>query len=179
MFLALFYEWHMDWDQYFMSGAYLAAMKSKDRSTKVGAVIVGPDNEQRSTGYNSPVRGIDDDREDIHERPKKYAFFEHAERNAIYNAARMGLSLKGCRIYVPWCPCTDCARGIIQSGITEVITHAENPKNKVATRWEESIQYAKEMFSECGITMRMWSGSLIVPVMFNSGEIVTNPLDAK
>jgi dCMP deaminase len=159
----------MDWDQYFMSQAYLASMKSKDRSTKVGAIIVGPDNEIRSTGYNSPVRGIDDNREDIHERPKKYAFFEHAERNAIYNAARMGVSIKGCKIYSPWCPCSDCARGIIQSGLTEIILHAEHPKNNVDSRWSESINYAKEMMADCGVSLRFWSGSIVTPVMFNSG----------
>ena len=74
------------WDQYFMTMAYLAATKSKDKSTTVGAVVVGPDNEIRTTGYNSFVRGFNEEPRH-HERPLKYEVTEHAERNAIYNAA--------------------------------------------------------------------------------------------
>lgn len=164
------------WDQYFMSLTYLTAMKSKDRSTKVGAVIVGPDNEVRSTGYNSPCRGIDDTREDIHERPLKYSFFEHGERNAIYNAARIGVSCKGARIYVTWCPCVDCARAIIQSGITEVVVHKENPNNN-SERWRESMLLSKEMFAACGVKFREWSGSLVEPMIVSGGAIHENSLD--
>lgn len=166
----------MNWDQYFMSQVYLASMKSKDRSTKVGAIIVGPDNEIRSTGYNNPVRGFDDSREDIHERPKKYAYFEHAERNAIYNAARMGASLNGCKIYVQWCPCADCARGIIQCGIKEVITHKQHPKQDLNPRWEQSVDYSLDMFKECGVEIKYWSGEIVVPQMFNSGVAYDFPL---
>lgn len=167
----------ISWDEYFMSMTYLSAMKSKDRSTKVGAVIVGPDNEVRSTGFNSPCRGIDDSRSDIHVRPLKYSFFEHAERNAIYNAARIGVSCKGSKIYVTWCPCVDCARSIIQSGITEVVVHKENPNN-TSERWIESLILAKEMFSACGIKFREWSGRLVNPQIICGGQIHQNPLDA-
>ena len=90
----------LDWDTYFMSLAYLVGMKSKDPRTKVGAVVVGPDNEIRSTGYNSFPRGMNDRVAERQVAPAKHLYFEHAERNAIYNAARMGQSLKGCRIYL-------------------------------------------------------------------------------
>lgn len=160
-----------------MSMTYLTSMKSKDRSSKAGAIIVGPDNEIRSTGFNSPCRGVDDSREDIHERPKKYAFFEHAERNAFYNAARIGVSCKGAKLYVNWCPCVDCARAIVQSGITEVIVHKEHPNNH-SERWMDSMIMSKEMFSECGIVFREWSGVLVSPMIIAHGEIHKNPLDS-
>jgi len=79
-----------DWDMYFMSLSYLVAMKSKDPSTKIGAVIVGPDKEIRSTGYNGFVKGANDDVVEHYERPEKYYHFEHAERNAILLSARYG-----------------------------------------------------------------------------------------
>lgn len=160
-----------------MSITYLTAMKSKDRSTKVGAVIVGPDNELRSTGFNSPCRGIADDRDDIHERPLKLSYFEHAERNAIYNAARIGVTCKGSKIYVTWCPCVDCARSIIQSGIKEVVAHKEMTDIE-STLWGESFSLAKEMLSECGVTYREWSGSLVGPQMIRNGQVIQNPLDS-
>lgn len=110
----------MDWDQYFLVIATAVASKSKDLSTDVGCVIVGPDHEIRSTGFNGFPRGCRDDVEDRKERPLKYVYTEHAERNAIYNAARNGVPLNWCTMYITHAPCTKCARGIIQAGIKEV-----------------------------------------------------------
>ena len=74
-----------------------------------------------STGYNSFPRGIDDNVAERQERPEKYFWFEHAERNAIYNAARIGVSTKGCTMFLTCdIPCADCARGIINAGIIKV-----------------------------------------------------------
>ena len=101
------------WHERFMDVAELVRTWSKDPSTKVGAVVVGPDREIRSTGYNGLVRGVDDNKPERLERPTKYDFFEHAERNAVYNACLIGASLKGCVIYVTAMPCPDCARAII------------------------------------------------------------------
>ena len=103
------------WDNYFFELLEVVRNKSKDRSTKVGAIIVGPDNEIRSTGFNGFPRKINDDIDERHERPDKYLWTEHAERNAIYNAVRMGVPLKGCTLYVYGFPCSDCARVIIQA----------------------------------------------------------------
>jgi len=77
----------IDWQDYFIGIANQVKLKSKDKNTQIGAVIVGEDNEVVSTGYNSFPRGIDDDVPERQERPEKYHWFEHAERNAIYNAA--------------------------------------------------------------------------------------------
>jgi dCMP deaminase len=139
------------WDSYFLVIARHVAARSKDRSTKVGCVIVGPDNEIRSTGYNSFPRGIDDTREERHERPEKYLWTEHAERNAIYNAARVGTPLKGCRAFLPWFPCMDCARAIVQAGIVEVIgvkPDLTDPK------WGADFQRAAILFEEAGVAVR-------------------------
>jgi dCMP deaminase len=111
------------WDEYFVKMAQLAASKSKDQSTKCGAIIVGPDNEVVSTGFNGFPRNVNEDIEDRWERPQKYEWTEHGERNAIFNAARVGVSTRGCKMYMNYqveC-CSDCTRAIIQAGIVEVI----------------------------------------------------------
>lgn len=137
------------WDSYFMGMASHIATRSKDRSTKVGCVIVGPDNEIRTTGYNSFPRGINDDAPERHERPEKYLWTEHAERNAIYNAARMGTPLKGCRAYLPWFPCMDCARALVQAGIIEVVG-----VERGAERWDDNFARARVLFEEAGVAVR-------------------------
>lgn len=140
------------WHQRFMEVAELVKTWSKDPSTKVGAVVVGPDREIRSTGYNGLVRGVDDNKPERLERPTKYDFFEHAERNAVYNACLIGASLKGCIIYVTSMPCPDCARAIIQSGIKMVVTHkVEIDENSPVNTWRDKLAYSEEMFKEAGV----------------------------
>ena len=152
----------MSWDIFYIGLAEMWANKSKDRSTGVGAIIVGPDNEQRSAGYNGFPRGVDDDINHRHNRPLKYEFTEHAERNAIYNAARMGTPLDGCVMYINWwpLPCPDCARAVIQSGITEVIgpdrPFESNSNGSIGVQgkemdWQQAFETTKSMFEEAGI----------------------------
>jgi dCMP deaminase len=138
------------WDDYFLRICKAASRLSKDESTKLGAVIVGPDKEIRSTGYNSFPRGIDDDWPPRQRRPEKYFFFEHAERNAIYNAARVGVPLKGSILYCKWPPCAECARACIQVGIIEIV-YEELP---VRPEWESSFSAARQMLDEAGIKLR-------------------------
>jgi dCMP deaminase len=98
----------MRWVEYFQNLAHQVKLKSKDERTQIGAVIVGKDKEIVSTGYNSFPRGIKDNVKERQERPEKYFWFEHAERNAIYNAARIGVSTKGCTMYLSCgIPCSD------------------------------------------------------------------------
>jgi dCMP deaminase len=144
------------WDKRMLQLANEISLYSKDRSTKVGAIIVGPDGEIRSTGYNGFPRNVDDDVEHRHERPTKYLFAEHGERNAIYNAARVGIPTKGCTLYVTsnpskFPPCADCARAIIQSGITRVVQERLDHDSEAAKRWKESSTATFEMFAEAGI----------------------------
>ena len=151
-----------DWDQLFMTMAYLVATKSKDQSTHIGAVIIGPDREVRTTGYNSFPRGINDN------VPQRQ---EHAERNAIFNAVRFGASLKGCTLYTNGIPCMDCARAIVQSGIKKVVVDKswddQNPPE-----WREHAVRTLQLFKEAGVKLRFWQGELIPVVKFNRGEII-------
>jgi len=146
----------MDWIEYFYNIAEEVKKKSKDKNTQIGAVIVGKDKEIVSTGYNSFPRGIDDDRTDRQEKPEKYFWFEHAERNAIYNAARIGVSTKGCTMYLTCgMPCADCARGIINAGISKIfVMKGGGAQSK---KWEDSGNRSKEMFNEAGVEIEWYS----------------------
>jgi len=151
-----------DWDSYFMTMVYLVSTRSKDESSKLGAVVVGPDNEVRSIGYNSFVRGINDYVPGRQQRPEKYLWFEHAERNAIYNAVLIGVSLKGCKMYTNGIPCADCARAVINSGIKEVIVDSKWAwHRKRDPKWDESHKRSLKMFEEAGINLRFFKGKFV------------------
>ena len=146
-----------DWDHYFMGIAKAAAVRSKDRSTKVGVAIVGPRNELRSTGYNGFARGVDDDVEERHVKPLKDLFMAHAERNAINLAARVGTATDGCTMYI--CsisekgahpPCAICAGAIINAGIVRVVCE----QGEVSDNYKESVKAAFEMFREAGVRIQ-------------------------
>jgi len=146
----------MTWDEYFLRMCDLVASKSKDRSTKVGCVVVSPTHEILSTGYNGFPRGVNDDVETRHERPAKYMYVSHAETNATFNAARTGVSLRGATLYLRFSPgpCHDCAKAIIQSGITEIVCNASQPFPGKGAQWDDSIRVAKEMLDEAGVLVR-------------------------
>jgi dCMP deaminase len=146
----------MKFPELFLQMAQLVSSKSKDRSTKVGAVIVGEDNEVLSVGYNGFPRGVNDDVECRHERPTKYEFTEHAERNAIFNAARQGIRLKGSTMFLNWepYPCPDCARAVIQSGITKVVGTQHTFAGK-GQDWQARFEHTKEMLEEAGVEIEI------------------------
>ena len=114
---------YIGWDDYFMGVSLLAAERSKDPSTQVGACIVSDDNRILSTGYNGFPQGCSDDdfpwNRDSSQGETKYNFVVHAELNAILNAG--GKSLVGSRIFVSLFPCHECAKAIIQAGVKEVV----------------------------------------------------------
>jgi dCMP deaminase len=140
----------MDWNEYFFNIAEAVKLKSKDLYTQIGSVIVGKDKEILSTGYNSFPRGLDDSKIERQERPEKYFWFEHAERNAIYNAARIGVSTEGSEIYLTCdIPCPDCARAIINAGIKKI--HCKKGGGTKSEVWLEGFKRSAVMFEECGI----------------------------
>lgn len=141
----------MNWVEYFKSIAEVVKLKSKDNSTQIGSVIVGRDNEILSTGYNSFPKGLDDNKEERQMRPEKYFWMVHSEVNAIYNAAKIGVSLNNSTIYITsGVPCADCAKAIINSGIKTVFCKKVcTTKNK--DKWDESQKIALVMLSECGV----------------------------
>jgi dCMP deaminase len=150
----------MNWTDYFLNIAEQIKLKSKDESTQIGAVVVGKDKEILTTGYNSFPRGLRDDLPERQERPQKYFWIEHAERNAVYNAARIGVSLKESAIYLTsGLPCADCARAIINSGIKTVYCKRVcTTKNK--DKWVESQNMSLEMLGECGVDVVYYDSNL-------------------
>ena len=124
---------YISWDEYFMGVAMLAARRSKDPSTQVGACIVSQDNIIVSTGYNGMPKGCSDDefpwgREGAE---TKYPYVVHAELNAILNAS--GRDLRGSKLYVALFPCNECAKAIIQSGIRELYYLSDKYANTPGT----------------------------------------------
>ncbi|MFA5020615.1 MAG: deaminase [Patescibacteria group bacterium] len=148
-------------DLVFMEMVYCIAQLSKDKNTHIGAIVVGPDHEFRSLGYNSFPRGIRDDIPERQERPLKYLYFAHAEANAVFNAARVGIPLKDCRLYTNGTPCDKCAQAIMGAGIKEVIIDLDWEKRFEQlgmAEWEQSTLATKRMFAEAGIDL--WALSL-------------------
>lgn len=142
------------WDEYFMGLARKVAARSKDRSHKVGAVIVTDDHRIRSTGYNGFPRGVNDDDAARHERPVKYMYTEHAERNAIYQAE----GVRGCTMYVAGLlPCAECARAIIQSGIVMVVCVSGD----IPERWQESVRIGALMLAEAGVRVFTYADGVV------------------
>jgi len=139
------------WDNRFLQLAEHISKWSKDPSTKVGCVVVGPDREIRSTGFNGFPRGIDDSEERLTNRDLKYPLICHAEENAIMHAARIGLSLKDCTAYVTWPPCTRCARSLIQAGISEVVIPSGL---EIPDRWREDFELSMSLMKESGLNIR-------------------------
>lgn len=147
---------YITWDQYFMGIAIMSAQRSKDPSTQVGACIVDSDNRILSMGYNGMPTGCDDDsmpwaREGA-ALESKYLFVCHAELNAILNYRGNG-SLKGSRCYVTLFPCNECAKAIIQSGISEIIYMSDKYGDT------DSTIASKRMFDSVGIRYRLYENT--------------------
>lgn len=149
------------WDKHFIQLCVDHARMSKDPSTKVGSVIVGPDREVRSVGFNGFPRGIEDSIDRMSDRETKLALVVHGEMNAVLAAARVGIPLKGCTMYlaatdssgVVWggAPCTRCTVEVIQAGIVEVVSL---PFKDVPSRWREDTERAKSLLAEAGVIFR-------------------------
>ena len=140
----------MKWHYRFVRLAQEISTWSKDPSTKVGCVVVGPNREIRSTGFNGFPRGIADDSR-LADREKKYPIICHAEENAIMHAARMGMSLEGCVLYCTWPPCTRCARSIIQVGVRAVVY----PNVTLPERWVAECNTSIALLIEAGVDVRV------------------------
>jgi dCMP deaminase len=143
-----------NWNEYYLAICRAVAARSKDPNTQLGCVIAGPAHEIRSTGYNSLPRGIRDDVPERLERPTKYLWMEHAERNAIYNAARCGTPLEGCTLYVEIMPCMDCGRALVQAGIREVVISSERMKEYSSEYYNEHFRMVEVLFQEAGINIQ-------------------------
>lgn len=137
----------------FVGIATEVAKMSKDPSTKVGSLIIGPAFEIRASGWNGFPRGVVDSFDRLNDRPTKYRYVVHAEANAIANAARSGVSTDGCSMLVTELhPCNECAKLIIQAGIKTVYA----PLPDVDGRWADSFEIAAQMFREAGVSVEFY-----------------------
>ena len=138
---------YISWDEFFMGVAVLAAKRSKDPNTQVGACIVDENNVIISTGYNGFPIGCSDDEFpwDREGEITKYPFVVHAELNAVLNAS--GKSMRGAKIYVALFPCNECAKAIIQSGIKEVVYLSDKYADTPGT------QASKMMLKAAGVKL--------------------------
>jgi dCMP deaminase len=144
-----------NWHAYYLAVCRTVASRSKDPVTQIGCIIVGPAHEIRSTGYNSFPRGIDDNVPERLERPEKYLWIEHAERNAIYNAARTGTPLEGCTIYIEVMPCMDCARAIVQAGIGSVVVDADRMQKFSSDQYNPHFKRVEVLLKEAQINVEL------------------------
>ena len=138
---------YLSWDEYFMGVAMLSGMRSKDPNTQVGACIVSPDHKILSMGYNGFPSGCSDDEfpwgREGDPLDTKYLYVTHSELNAILNYR--GGSLEGAKLYVSLFPCNECAKALIQSGISQVIYYEDKYADS------DSVIASKRMFDMVGI----------------------------
>lgn len=117
-------------------------------------------------GFNGFPRGIEDTLERLHDRDMKLKLIVHGEMNAILNAVRIGVSTRGCTLYLAatddtgliWGgpPCTRCTVEIIQSGITSIVSF--EPKS-VPSKWHDDLAFSRTLLSEAKIRYRELSFS--------------------
>lgn len=132
-----------------MARACRAALASNDER-KVGCVIVSPEGEDLGVGWNGIgiMHGVED-RPERRERPEKYLWMEHAERRAIYEAARFGHPLEGSTMFVTWYPCMDCARAIVECRIGGLVYGKEPDLSD--PKWGEDFRRVQVLLQEAGV----------------------------
>lgn len=138
------------WDRHYLALArFWAELKSKDPSTKVGAVVVDVNNNVAALGYNGFPRGVEDREDRYNEREVKYALVMHAEANALLLA---GERARGGTLYGwPLFTCNECAKLVIQSGIARVVTPPPAEE-----RWQSSYEWSKTMYREAGVEVLLY-----------------------
>lgn len=149
------------WDSHFLKLALQNAQMSKDPRTRVGCVIVGPDREIRSAGFNGLPRGVADTVERLGDRDTKLKLIVHAEMNAVLNAARVGIPMKDCTLYLAatddtnlvWGgpPCTRCTVEIIQAGIKNIISYSQKSG---FSNWLADLETSRSLIAEVGMNFR-------------------------
>lgn len=151
-----------DIDRDYLTEAYILAREcSPDPSTQNGALLVDFNSSSKGIVVASAVNRFPDGVDFVNERtvaPLKYEYFEHAERNVIYDAAKNGIATHGLTMYCAWAACADCARAIIQSGIAVLVRH--DCAGASHGKWADSIARADGMLQEAGVVVRTVTGKL-------------------
>ena len=151
-----------DIHRYFLREAYSYAWEnSPDLSTKAGALIVGASlDEVIAYGTNRFPEGLTPTDAQIGDRQWKYEHIIHAEHSAIFSAAaKGGKPTEGAVMYMPWVPCTPCAKAIISAGIKTLISHRELVM-KTPERWWTNTNYALDLLELCGVKKFMYEGKI-------------------
>ena len=117
------------WHRYYLDIATAVAQKSKDPRTKVGCVIVNPDNHIVATGYNGTPPGYPESLS-LWDSKEKHDYVVHAEMNALLNSTQY---TKNCILYTTLSPCKECAKLICAAGISQVY-YLEEREDPVTTK---------------------------------------------
>lgn len=118
------WENRLDWDDYFMSVAFLSSSRSPCNRLHVGCLIV-KDKRIICTGYNGFLPGASHNSivRDGHEQA-----VVHAEQNGIADCAKRGVSIVGATAYITHFPCINCFKILASAGI-KTIKYADDYKN--------------------------------------------------
>lgn len=142
-----------EWMNYFMRIALEVSTKSKDPKHKVGAIAVEPVSRRiLATGYNGFPGGVKETPERW-ERPTKYDFIVHAEKNIVATAAKFGISLNGCDLFVTLHPCVDCASFVATAGIKRIMYLDDGTDLRQTQEWHTHLDNAKAILKESGIRL--------------------------
>jgi dCMP deaminase len=135
----------MHYEKWFSLAKYHAELFSKDPRVKVACILLSQHPHViLSTGYNGMCRGV----EDVWDQPMKDHMIVHAETNAVYNAARIGVNLTNSIAVVTLFPCLSCAKALIQSGVRKVVTVKPNYDDP---KWGEQFRMSKELLARTGV----------------------------
>jgi dCMP deaminase len=143
--------------------AQTAAEASHDDSTQNGAVLVPKEGFIAAAANHFPAMAV-------WSKPEKYRYIEHAERAAIYAAAKIGTKTAGSTLYCPWYACPECARAIICAGVVEVVGHI-SARQATPDRWVEQVLAGERMLTQAGVALRWLAEPLGVTILFNGREM--------
>jgi dCMP deaminase len=128
----------ISWDECFMLMAETVALRSKDPSTKVGAVLVSEDKSRVAIGYNGFPSGMPEGKD---RWENKHRYVVHAELNAVINAKT---DLSKWTLYTTMFPCSECTKLLLQTGISRVV-YKDIKSDSVGSSWELSTSLLEEM----------------------------------
>lgn len=117
------------WDQYFIELANHVSTRSTCNRKNVGCIIV-KDNNILATGYNGSLTKDEHCDETNHLIVDGHCIRTiHAERNAIFQAAKNGVCLKDAIAYVNVEPCWECFKSLVSSGIINIYYQSDYPNS--------------------------------------------------
>lgn len=148
--------------------AYIDAQKSTNISTQNAAILVDDNDNIILSATNSFPKGVAENNKRQQDKSIRQKYSIHAERNVIYNAAKLGIKTDGLIMVCPWATCTECAWAIIQSGIKKLVTHKQALDR--SNEWKEDIEFAFKMLREAKIEIIIFDGKIKADKILRSGK---------